>query len=388
MNTKKLCTATICSMTLAFAAAALAQSDLTPQQKKQDKQVRINQIQVIGSHNSYHAGFAPSERKLLGQVNPKGLRSLDYSHAPIPDQLSGGVRQIEIDVFADTKGGRFSHINFDDRVAAAGLPADPPFNADHVMDKPGFKVMHMQGLDQRSTCQTFVLCLTAVRTWSRQHPHHLPIFILVETKEGTVREIPDAPVAVPFTAELFDLLDAEIRSVFKPGEYITPDEVRGKYETLNAAIKAGAWPTLDKARGRVVFLMDQRHVESIYTENHPSLRGRILFTNAEPGLPDAAFTEQNDGTRETIDDLVKQGYLVRTRTDEGTEQARTNDTTHRDLALSSGAQMLSTDYPLSEPSQWTSYAVGLPGGLVARCNPLNKPAGCVDALLQDYPAQK
>jgi len=388
MNTNKLCTATICTMTLSFAAAALAQAHLTPQQKKQDKLIHINQIQVIGSHNSYHAGFAPSERKLLGQLNPKALRSLDYSHAPLGDQLSGGVRQIEIDVFADTKGGRYSHIAFDDRVAAAGLPADPPFNADHIMDKPGFKVMHMQGLDQRSTCQTFVLCLTAVRSWSKQHPHHLPIFILVETKEGRVREISEAPVAVPFTSELFDLLDAEIRSVFKPGEFIAPDEVRGKYETLNAAIKAGAWPTLDKARGRVVFLMDQRHVETIYTENHPSLRGRILFTNAEPGLPDAAFTEQNDGTRATIDDLVKQGYLVRTRTDEGTEQARTNDTTHRDLALSSGAQMLSTDYPTSEPSQWTSYSVGLPGGLVARCNPLNKPAGCADALLQDYPPTK
>ncbi len=62
----------------------------------------------------------------------------------------------------------------------------------------------------------------------------------------------------------------------------------------------------------------------------------------------------------TINALVKQGYLVRTRTDESTEQARTNDTTRRDLALSSGAQMLSTDYPSSEPSPWTNYSVGLP----------------------------
>jgi len=60
----------------------------------------------------------------------------------------------------------------------------------------------------------------------------------------------------------------------------------------------------------------------------------VLFTNAEPGKPDAAFTEQNDGSKETIDTLVKQGYLVRTRTDEGTEAARTNDTTRRDLAMS------------------------------------------------------
>jgi hypothetical protein len=372
----------------AFAGTAIAQANLTPQQKRQDKVVHINQIQVVGSHNSYHAGFGPSERKLLGQLNPKALRALDYSHAPLGEQLSGGVRQIEIDVFADTKGGRFAHINFDDRVAAAGLPADPPFNADHVMDKPGFKVMHMQGLDQRSNCQTFVICLTAVRGWSKAHPGHLPIFILVETKEGVVHEIPDAPLPERFTPAIFDLLDAEIRSVFKPGEFITPDEVRGSHETLNEAIKTSGWPTLQKARGRVIFLMDQRPVEAIYTDGHPSLRGRILFTNAEPGLPDAAFTEQNDGSRAAIDDLVRQGYLVRTRTDEGTEAARTNDTTRRDLALSTGAQMLSTDYPMSEPSQWTSYFVGIPGGLVARCNPLNKPAGCIDALLQDYPAKK
>ena len=45
--------------------------------------MHVNQIQVIGSHNSYHAGFAPSERKYLEERNPKTLRSLDYHHAPL-----------------------------------------------------------------------------------------------------------------------------------------------------------------------------------------------------------------------------------------------------------------------------------------------------------------
>src|SRR5438270_6228250 len=142
------------------------------------------------------------------------------------------------------------------------------------------------------------------------------------------------------------------------------------------------WPTLAKSRGRVIFLMDQQHVGSIYAEGHPSLKGRILFTNAIPGAPDAAFVEQNGGSPEEINALVKQGYLVRTRTDESTEQARTNDTTRRDLALSSGAQMISTDYPPSEPSQWTPFVVKFPDGLVARCNPVNKPEGCVYNLLE------
>jgi hypothetical protein len=364
---------------LAIGQMAMAQQN---SQAAQDKIVHLNQIQVIGSHNSYHAGFAASERKYMEMKNPKGLRSLDYHHAPLADQLSGGVRQIEIDVFADPEGGRYAHPAIVQQVAAAGLPADPDFDPQHEMDKPGFKVMHIQGVDERSTCHTFVACLNDVRTWSQRHPSHLPIFILVETKEDSPHDVPNAVKALPFTATVFDALDAEIRSVFKPNEMITPDEVRGNASTLVEAVHAGKWPTLAKARGRVIFLMDQQHVGPIYAEGHPSLRGRILFTNAIAGAPDAAFVEQNDGSVEAINALVKQGYLVRTRTDESTEQARTNDTTRRDLALSSGAQMLSTDYPLSEPSPWTKYSVGLPDGLVARCNPVNKPVGCVDSLLE------
>jgi Phosphoinositide phospholipase C, Ca2+-dependent len=374
------------AMQVEVVTTLLAMCQLTmAQQNSQtalDKVVHLNQIQVIGSHNSYHAGFAASERKYMEMKNPKALRSLDYHHAPLGDQLSGGVRQVEIDVFADPEGGRFAHPAIVQSVAAAGLPADPEFDPRREMDKPGFKVMHIQDVDERSTCHTFVACLEDIRSWSKQHPGHLPIFILVETKEDKPHEIPNPVSALPFTSAIFDALDAEIRSVFKPNEMITPDEVRGDASTLAEAVQTGNWPTLAKARGRVIFLMDQQHVGPIYTAGHPSLRGRILFTNALPGAPDAAFIEQNDGSAEAINALVKQGYLVRTRTDESTEQARTNDTARRDLALSSGAQMLSTDYPSSEPSQWTKYSVGLPNGLVARCNPVNKPAGCVDSLLE------
>lgn len=364
-----------------FAAGGFAVSQQTTA-AEQDQRVHVNQIQVIGSHNSYHSGFPSSARKYMEMNYPKALHSLDYSHPPLQDQLSAGVRQIEIDVYADAKGGLYSHPAILDRIAKAGLPADAEYDPHHEMDKPGFKVFHMQDVDVRSTCLTFVDCLTDVRSWSKQHLQHLPIFILVETKERKPQELPNAVTPESFTTPVFDALDKEIRSVFRPGEIITPDDVRGNAETLVEAVHANKWPTLAEARGKVIFLLDQRHVESVYTEGHPSLRGRVLFTNAVPGAPDAAFTEQNNGSREEIDALVKQGYLVRTRTDEGTEQARTNDTTRRDLALSTGAQILSTDYLPSEPSRWTKYVVSFPDGLVARCNPVTKPSGCVDSLLE------
>jgi hypothetical protein len=338
--------------------------------------LRINQIQVIGTHNSYHAGLASSEAKLLEQKNPKLFQALEYRHRPLDQQLTSGVRQIELDIFADREGGRYAHPMGPDAVAAAGLPKDPDFDAEGLMNKPGFKVMHVQDLDYRSTCQQLVVCLKIVRAWSQTHKDHVPIFILLETKQSELPPQYHAQVPEKFTSRTFDAVDAEIRSVFKPNEMLTPDQVRGKHATLEEAVLHNAWPTLAAARGKVVFLMDQRPVGPVYLQGHPSLRGRIIFTNAEPGQPDCAFTEENDGSQEEIAALVRKGYLVRTRTDSDTTQARTNDTTRRDTALASGAQILSTDYPQSEPSQWTSYSVGLPGGAVVRCNPVNGPPSC------------
>jgi hypothetical protein len=343
--------------------------------------LKMNQIQVIGTHNSYHAGLAPSEAKLMLERNPKVYQALEYRHRPLDQQLTAGVRQIELDIFADSDGGHYAHPNGSDAVAAANLPQDPPFDPEGLMNKPGFKVMHVQDFDYRSVCQPLIACLKIVRAWSQSHPKHIPIFILLETKQEELPPQYHATIPEKFTPVTFDALDAEIRSVFGSNEMITPDQVRGKHATLEDAVLHSGWPALAAARGKVVFLMDQRPVGPVYLEGHPALRNRIIFTNAEPGQPDCAFTEENDGTAETIAALVRKGYLVRTRTDSDTKEARTNDTARREIALASGAQLLSTDYPASEPSPWTPYSVSLPGGAVARCNPVDAPSSCSNRII-------
>ena len=89
---------------------------------------------------------------------------------------------------------------------------------------------------------------------------------------------------------------------------------------------------------------------------------------------DAAFVEMNDPIGsdglnwQRIQGLVTQGYVIRTRADADTAQARTGDTTMRDAALRSGAQWVSTDYPsITDNPFGTTYFVELPGGGVARC---------------------
>ena len=358
--------------------AALAVSlTLSPSvARSQTETLKLNQIQVIGTHNSYHAGIAPSEAEVWRAKYAEAYKGLDYQHPPLADQLNGGVRQIELDIFADTNGGRYAHPSGPNMVEAAHLPPDPPFDPAGIMLKPGFKVMHVQDVDYRSNCQPFIACLQQVRAWSDAHPGHLPVFILVETKQDSPKNL---KLTEPerFTPAVFDALDAEIRSVFPPGRMVTPDDVRGSFPTLNQAVLASHWPSLADSRGKVIFLLDQRPVGPVYREGHPSLRGRVLFTNAEPGEPDAAFLERNSGPADEIERLVREGYLIRARTDSDTKEARMNDTTVRDTMLKSGAQILSTDYPITEPAQWPGhYSVSLPNKAIARCNPINAPLGC------------
>jgi len=362
------------------ACAAVLAVAMLPSLAAESAPLRLNQLQYVGSHNSYHAGIAPSEAVLWKRTDPELFAKIDYTHPPLARQFDDGVRQIELDIYADAKGGRYAHPAIAEQVTKAGLPADPPFADPDVMRRPGFKVMHIQDVDQRSTCQPLVACLREVRAWSQAHPRHLPLFVLLETEQAPLKLSFPTVQPEPFDTQALNALDAEIRSVFARKEYIAPDDVRGHYPTLNAAIRAQGWPTLDSARGKIVFLLDQRSVGPAYLPGHASLRGRVLFTNAAPGDDDAAFTELNDGSADEITRLVKQGYLVRTRTDADLKEALRNDTARRDAMLASGAQLLSTDYPDGEAAA-NGYVVGFPNHRRARCNPQFPDQHCSEADL-------
>lgn len=350
-----------------------------------DRCLRVNNVQVVGTHNSYHLQPREPLFSALRSFDPALAAGFEYSHSPLAEQFTHeAVRQIELDVFADPQGGLYDQRRL---LPLLGLPADSGIPE---LEEPGFKVLHVQEVDFESTCWTFVECLRQVRAWSDANPRHLPIAVLVELKDGP---IPD-PLGVGFVrphpigrAEL-DALDAEIRSVFDESRLITPDDVRGRHATLEEAVLAGGWPTLGEARGKVMFLMDNGgRYRSDYLAGHPTLRGRVLFTNASPGDPDAAFVKRNDPTGANlaeIQDLVRRGYLVRTRADADTVQARTGDTTMRDAALASGAQWVSTDYPVPGRSAafGTDYVVQVPDGSPARCNPVNTGPHCRNRALE------
>ena len=333
---------------------------------------RLNQIQVIGTHNSYHIAPTPAIQELIASAGKSRAEGLDYTHRPFSEQFSQqGIRQIELDVFADPKGGLFAEPNLRKMVKNRGKNPGPDPDANGQLRKPGLKVLHVQDVDFRTHAPTFVEALKQVRTWSKANRNHVPILILVELKDESILALPTKPPR--FTSEELDKVDSEILSVFDRSEILMPDRVRGKFDTLPEAIKTRGWPELAEVRGLVMFALDNENaIRDRYLKGHPALQNRVMFVSVSPKNPAAAWFKVNDPIKEfdRIQQLVRDGFLVRTRADVDTAHARSNDTKMRDKALSSGAQFVSTDYPEPDP-RLTEYSVRLPDGVVARSNPIS-----------------
>lgn len=334
---------------------------------------RMNDILAVGTHNSYKAAIPAEELAAMVAAAGPGALGVDYSHRPLAEELDAGARQLEIDVVRDPDGGRFAQPK---TAFGKGFIPSPAWAA--AMAKPGYKVLHMQDVDFRSTCVTFVECLTQIRTWSKAHPDHAPILILLNAKEGA-SSFPGGVAALPFDEQAFDALDAEIRSVFSDTQLITPDQVQGKRATLREAVTTDGWPALSASRGKVFFALDEGPEKiAAYRGARKSLEGRAMFVNTDEASPAAAYLTLNDpiGQKARIAAAVKAGFMVRTRADADTVQARKADVSMRTAAFVSGAQYVSTDYLWADPRLPGNYTVRLTGGEAATCNPVRMAKGC------------
>ena len=323
--------------------------------------LRLNDNSVVGTHNSYKLAMPTETMAKVRAASPAMAEMLDYAHRPLTEQLDAGARQLEIDVNYDPKGGFY----------ARG-------SGDPMLLRPGFKVLHVPGIDNSSSCVLLTECLRNILRWSDKHPGHVPIMLMFNAKDDK-NAWRGGIDALPFDAAAWDALDAEIRSVMPAKKLIVPDEVQGRYPTLRDAVRGGNWPTLDKARGRFLFTLDETPEKvASYRGARKSLEGRVFFISTDEQSPAAAYLTINDPVAEgdRIRRDVAAGYLVRTRADADTKEARVNDTKRREAALSSGAHYVSTDYLWPDARFAGGYQVRLPGGVTVRCNPVRRPADC------------
>ncbi|MFS4473564.1 phosphatidylinositol-specific phospholipase C1-like protein [Chryseobacterium sp. T20] len=329
--------------------------------------LKINEIQVIGSHNSYKKAILPEVYAYLSQKDTLNvLPRIQYEHIPIPQQLDLGLRNLEIDVYADSKGGKFAHPKILDLVKTT-----EPFDPEGKMKKPGYKIIHITDIDYQTWYYTLEDCLKDLKKWSDQHPDHDPVFITLEPKDGKANQFGTEPEH--YTPKLFDDLDNELIKYLGKDKVITPDDIRGSYSTLNEAVVKKNWPKVKNVKGKFLFVMDNNgENRNLYIKDHPSLKGRMIFTNSTPGTPESAILfmnePQKDGT--AIKDLVKQGYIIRTRADADTMEARREDYSRFEKAKESGAQIITTDYYYPSKLFKSNYKVSFDNNTYERMNPV------------------
>ncbi|KAF7194223.1 hypothetical protein HII31_04460 [Pseudocercospora fuligena] len=361
--------------------------------KHSSNDLRLNHIQVIGTHNSYHREISRGERKVFEQYVPSP-DNYYCSHSKWADQLDHQqVRSFEIDLHSDTKGGLYSHPLIW-KLSNLTNETTQPWH-DENMNKPGLKVFHITDVDTNSICHTFIECLQQLKKWSDSHPNHLPLTFDLELKNDAMA-CPLGGVcaeeATKWNLERILNVDEEIRKIMPREKLLIPDDVRKLGLTLEESILKHGWPSLQKSRGKFMFYFDNDptnqtgDIRTLYRSNgHESLQNRTVFTNAVEGEADCAFIKYNDPEVKEIQRLVKKGYFVRTRADEPITTILERNVTRRDMALKSGGQVVSTDFPAYGMStRWDrDYAVQWEDGLVARCNPVTAPKWCKDQMVQE-----
>ena len=302
--------------------------------------LRINHLQMKGTHNSYH---------IEPLVSP--TREYMYTHEDLDVQASQlGVRQFEIDVWWDIRDG--------------------------------LRVYHNQ-YDSGTTCPTFENCMRTLLEWSDANPNHHTAFIWIEPKDW-----PEQSMGITTTVQMSGILDeieSEIEQFWPRNKTITPADILGDYPLLGDALANEGWPLLEDSRGKVIFvLLATGSMREIYLQDHfPTGRMFPMFTSQDdsPSHAHAIFSMTDPiGDGDEIERLVAEGYVVRTRADSGGEEADNNDTSRLEAALSSGAHSISTDYPAKVES--IDYWVEIPGGTPSRCNPVSAPVWCTSENIE------
>lgn len=301
-------------------------------------------LQYVGSHNSYHIAPPAKAFDWLGNTRPERAaqqrQSLDYTHSPLKHQLNSGQRMLELDIYADPNGGRFSvsklrEITGIDESATGVLSYD-----ESILLAPGLKTVHYPNFDLNSHCPIFQNCLAQIKTWHDDNPGHLPLVILIEAKEGHLFDMHrssngDSPVS--FSEQDWNSLDNSILQTFERSSIIFPTDV---IEEDNGV----AWPSIDNSKGKIAFLLfdygksvSRRYVEHAIQSNQSTV---LHLQKDTPTIPSSWVRQSVPDIFATLKAL-KTGKLVYSKAD----TTGIKDSDRRATALASGANLVATDYP-------------------------------------------
>ena len=280
---------------------------------------KINELRMLATHNSYKQGTTTATNIFYNYALPVLLgKKYDYTFDTITEQFNHGIRSIEIDL---------GKVKIDD----------------------GFevRVYHNALTEAGSSMINFELGLKEMKMWSDYNPSHLPVFVLVELKGGSISPYVD------FDPESIAYVDETISRIMGDSLF-TPADAIGKYENFGALRASNGYPALKTMLGKFVFLFHETSRIDDYASLDETFLSQKMFIAlkekqgklASPEYLDKAMfiilnNPENNRQKPLVEMAVEENFIIRTRLD---EYALISDERFA-AAMECGAQILSTDYP-------------------------------------------
>jgi len=297
--------------------------------------IKFNEIAFIGTHNSYQKPSSPAMRKLYGQLSDLTFGAVkantgDFENQTLTQQFNCGIRNIEMDIETIVKDGEVS-----------------------------FTCMHNPTFDMGTNSYDFELALKEIVLWSDNNPDHLPITVIIEPKR----------IFLPienmefFNMDYVGVLDNMLREILGD-KLFTPSDMLRDYASFGEMRAADDWCKVKDMLGKVLILLHDTGVTEDYIDLDPSIKTQAMFPMLRPNDADrdcASFLIINSPKEVAeckADILDSKKLIARTRSDEF------NNITEelRETAISSGAQIISTDYPPRDDLAPGGYAVTFGNG--------------------------
>lgn len=293
--------------------------------------IKFNELIYIATHNSYQTEAVDEYKTIFKNLSELTFGLISEKNGlfvspTVTEQLNNGIYSLEIDIETFDRNGDVS-----------------------------FTCMHSPTIDMTTSCYDFSLLLKEISMWSDNNPNHLPITIIVEPKR----------LFIPLEDMEFFNFDYVLAfdSVLRAGlnsKLFTPADMLRDYESFAAMRAADDWCKVNDMLGKVLVLLHDCNVTEKYIEIDPSLKSQAMFPMLRKNDIDrdcASFLLINKpkDAAKVSEEVIKNGkFIVRTRADNFTSVSEEK----RKFALSSGAQIVSTDYPVKNDLQEGDYYLG------------------------------
>ncbi len=301
-------------------------------QAQLDAGIKFNEMRYVATHNSYQTESVDELKQLYRKLSDLtfGLvagNTADFISPTLTEQLNSGIYSLELDI--------------------------------EVLDRDGdisFTCMHAPQIQMTTSCYDFSLAMKEIAMWSDNNPNHLPITIIIEPKEIFLpmenMKALNLDYAKVFDSMLRDTLGDKL---------FTPADMLRDYENFGEMRAADDWCEVKDMLGKVLILMHDCATTDDYIKLDRSLKTQAMFPMLEARDMNesyASFLLINDPVRDftDIEEALENNFVVRTRADKFTGVTEER----REKAFASGAQIISTDYPVKDGLTADDYVVCFP----------------------------